>query len=201
MDERTLKTVAWESMQWLNEPPLVRVDGDRLLVETGLKTDFWRGTSYGFVRDDGHFLGSPLMGDAAVEVTFAGDFSQQFDQAGLMLRAGPELWLKTGVERSDGQLFASVVVTVGMSDWSVAPLPVAVAGAPLTFRASRTGDGVTVRYRVGDEEAWRLLRVAYLPPEAELLAGPMCCSPTRAGLSVRFDPVRVGPPDAALHEA
>jgi regulation of enolase protein 1 (concanavalin A-like superfamily) len=42
--------------------------------------------------------------------------------------------------------------------------------------------------------------VAYFPPEAGVVGGPMCCSPTREGLSVRFGPVRVGPPDAQLHE-
>jgi uncharacterized protein len=195
-----MRTTPWSEMRWLNEPPVARYDGDALVVETGRDTDFWRRTSYGFIHDDGHFLAAPLAGDAALEVTFAADFSHQFDQAGLMLRAGPELWLKTGVERADGRLFASVVVTVGMSDWSVAPLPDSARGEALTFRASRVGDGVTVRYRIGDERGWRLLRVAYLPPEADLEAGPMCCSPTRAGLSVRFEPVRVGPPDAALHE-
>jgi uncharacterized protein len=195
-----MRTIPWSEMSWLNEPPAARHDGAALVVETGKDTDFWRRTSYGFIHDDGHFLAAPLNGDAALEVTFTAEFSHQFDQAGLMLRAGPELWLKTGVERADGRLFASVVVTLGMSDWSMAPLPDEASGSALTFRASRAGDGVTVRYRIGDEPAWRLLRLAYLPPEADLAAGPMCCSPTRAGLSVRFEPVRVGPPDAALHE-
>jgi len=194
-----VKMTPWEEMTWLNEPPASRIDGDDLLVETGKDTDFWRRTSYDFIRDDGHFLGAPLPGDAAVEVTFEADFHTQFDQAGLMLRAGPELWLKTGVELSDGQLYASVVVTVEMSDWSVTPLPASAQGQALTFRASRKGDGVTVRYRIGEEPGWRLLRVAYFPPDAELLAGPMCCSPKREGLSVRFEPVRVGEPDGQLH--
>jgi hypothetical protein len=192
--------VAWHEMTWLNEPPSAEVEGERLVVTTGQETDFWRTTSYDFVHDDGHFLGVALAGDAAIEVSFRGDFKAQFDQAGLMLRASPDLWLKTGVEQSDGQLFASVVVTVKRSDWSVSPIPDSARGRVLTFRASRRGDGVTVRYRIGDEPGWHLLRVAYLPPQAELLAGPMACSPTREGLSVRFEPVRVGPPDAQLHE-
>jgi regulation of enolase protein 1 (concanavalin A-like superfamily) len=192
--------VAWDEMTWLNEPPSAEVDGERLVVTTGRETDFWHTTSYDFVHDDGHFLGAPLPGDAAIEVSFRGDFNAQFDQAGLMLRASPDLWLKTGVEQSDGQLFASVVVTVERSDWSVSPIPDSARERTLTFRASRRGDGVTVRYRIGEEPGWHLLRVAYLPPQAELLAGPMACSPTREGLSVRFEPVRVGPPDAQLHE-
>lgn len=195
-----MRTIAWDAMTWVNEPPAAGFDGDELVVTTGRDTDFWHKTAYGFVHDDGHFLGASLPAEAALEVTFAADFEAQFDQAGLMLRAAPETWLKAGVELSDGQRFASVVATPGMSDWSVAPLPEHATGQALTFRASRKGDAVTVRYRVADEQAWRLLRVAYFPPGVAVLGGPMCCSPTREGLSVRFGPVRVGAPDAQLHE-
>jgi hypothetical protein len=195
-----MRTLAWHEMTWLNEPPSVAQDGADLVVQTGRETDFWQRTSYGFSHDDGHFLGYPLAGDAAVEVAFETTFEGAFDQAGLMLRSGPELWIKTGVELSDGVLYAGAVVTVGRSDWSVAPLPPSAGNERLTFWASRRGDAVTIRYRVGDEADWRFLRLAYFPPEAEVSAGPMCCSPTRAGLSVRFGPVRVGPPDASLHE-
>ena len=194
-----MDTIDWGRMTWLNEPSVVRHEGSDLVMETGRNTDFWRVTSYGFTHDDGHALGLPLDGDAAVEASFRAGFEAQFDQAGLMLRAGPELWLKTGVELSDGRLFASVVVTVEQSDWSVAPLPDAARDQVLTFRASRASDAVTVRYRIEDGD-WQLLRVAYFPPDAKVSAGPMCCSPTREGLSVRFESVRVGPPDAALHE-
>lgn len=195
-----MKTIPWDEMTWLNQPPATRVEGQRLVVETGTNTDFWRATAYGFTHDDGHFLGAGLPPEAAIEVTFQADFSAQFDQAGLMLRADPQTWLKTGVELSDGRLMASAVVTNGMSDWSVAPLPEGAGSQALTFRASRKGDGVTVRYRLGAEPRWNLLRVAYLPPEAELSGGPMCCSPTRSGLRVSFEPLRLGPPDATLHE-
>ncbi|MGD8683975.1 MAG: DUF1349 domain-containing protein [Chloroflexota bacterium] len=194
-----METIPWARLSWLNEPPQHRLEGEELVVTTGEATDFWRLTSYGFIHDDGHFLGTPLVGDGAIEVTFEARFSGAFDQAGLMLRAGPERWIKAGVELSDGTLYAGAVVTVGRSDWSVAPLPDDAGGRALTFRASRVGDAVTIRYRVADEDGWRFLRLAAFPPEVEVHAGPMCCSPTRAGLSVRFWPVRVGPPDASLH--
>lgn len=195
-----MRAIAWSEMSWLNEPPEAELDGDDLVVRTGRNTDFWHRTAYGFVHDDGHLLGVPLPGEAAMEVTFRAQFEEQFDQAGLMLRAAPDTWLKTGVERTDGELFASVVATAGMSDWSVSPLPERAVGHALTFRASRKGDAVTVRYRMAEEQHWNLLRVAYFPPGAQVVAGPMACSPTREGLSVRFWPVLVGPADAQLHE-
>lgn len=195
-----MRTIEWDEMVWLNEPPAVGREGDDLVVTTGRETDFWRTTSYGFVHDDGHFLGFLLEGDSAIEVSFECEFEGAFDQAGLMLRADPEHWIKTGVELSDGVLFAGAVVTVGRSDWSVAPLPDSGRGQRLTFRASRSGDAVTIRYRIGDETEWRFLRLAFFPPQLAISAGPMCCSPSREGLSVRFGPVRVGPPEASLHE-
>ena len=195
-----MRTIAWDEMSWLNEPPAATVEAEELVVRTGRNTDFWHRTAYGFIHDDGHLLALPLPAEAAIEVTFRADFEAQFDQAGLMLRAAPDLWLKTGVELSDGELFASVVATTGMSDWSVSPLPEHAMGHALTFRASRKGDAVTVRYRIAEEQRWRLLRVAYFPPDVDVVAGPMTCSPTRDGLSVRFGPVLVGSPDAHLHE-
>lgn len=196
----TLRDIAWDDMEWLHEPPRAVVRAGALEVTTGDKTDFWHQTGYGFVNHNGHFLGTAMDGDAAVEVAFRGGFTEQFDQAGLMLYGGPELWLKAGVERSDGRLMASVVATAGHSDWSVNPLPARAEGQVLTFRASRNGDAVTVRYRIGDADGWQMLRLAYLPSGARLRAGAMCCSPTRAGLVVSFESVRVGPPDAAIHE-
>lgn len=195
-----MRTIAWADMTWINEPPAATVEAEELVVRTGRNTDFWHRTAYGFIHDDGHLLALPLPAEAAIEVTFRADFEAQFDQAGLMLRAAPDLWLKTGVELSDGELFASVVATTGMSDWSVSPLPEHAIGHALTFRASRKGDAVTVRYRIAEEQRWRLLRVAYFPPDVDVVAGPMTCSPTRDGLSVRFGPVLVGSPDAHLHE-
>ncbi len=194
-----MSTIPWPEMTWLNPPERAYIRGEALEVVTRPMTDFWRTTAYGFVHDDGHFLGTPLAGDRAIEVTFTGEFVEQFDQAGLMLRAGPDLWIKAGVELSDGVLFASAVVTRGASDWSVAPLPAASGAEPITIRASRARDGVTVRYRVGGDGDFNMLRVAYLPPNAKLVAGVTCCSPSRGGLRVRFEPVRLGPPDARLH--
>ncbi len=82
--------------------------------------------------------------------------------------------------------------------FSLPPGPARHAARALRLAA---GDAVTLRGGVGDGPGLRLLRVAYLPPEAVLVGGAMCCSPTRGGLVVRFDPIRIGPPDGELHEA
>ncbi|WP_341849448.1 DUF1349 domain-containing protein [Streptomyces yokosukanensis] len=71
------------------------------------------------------------------------------------------------------------VVTHGVSDWSLAPVP-DWHGRTVTVRASRSGDAVTVRARCGDGP-WRMVRLAPLPPEAPTAAGPFCCSPEWEG--------------------
>jgi hypothetical protein len=194
-----VRTVPWSELQWLNPPPEVVERDGGLEVVTGSSTDFWQRTSYGFVHDDGHLLAAPLPSTAGLEVSFRAELTEQFDQAGLMLRGGPTLWLKAGLERADGQLLASVVVTLGQSDWSMTPVRPVAPHEVVTVRASRDADAVTVRLRLGQDAEWQLLRLAYVPADAVLSGGAMCCSPSRAGLRVLVESVRIGPPDESLH--
>jgi len=182
---------------WTTRPLATTMRGGRVAVEAREGSDAWRTTSYGFVHDDAHALLAPFGAEQAVEVSWVLDYAEQFDQAGVMLRVDPETWIKAGVEVSDGAAQVGAVVTHGRSDWSVAPVP-EWQGREVTMRASRSGDSVTLRARVEDEP-WRLVRVAPLGPEAVVAAGPYCCAPTRAGLTVEFTRVTFGPPDAALH--
>ena len=160
-------------------------------------SDAWRITSYGFVHDTEHALLAPIPDGTAMEVAFDASFEAQFDQAGLFVRVDETRWVKAGVEFSDGDLQLGAVVTDGMSDWSLSPVA-DWAGRVVTVRASRSGDAVTIRARVDDED-WGLVRVAPLDPDAEVAAGPFCCAPTRAGLTVRFVSWRSVPADASLH--
>ena len=51
-----------------------------------------------------------------------------------MLRLDARNWIKCGIEYTDGMMHFSVVVTRGVSDWSVIPLPDMALSAP-AFRA------------------------------------------------------------------
>ena len=186
----------WGPDGWLNRPPGVVREQDDLLITAAQGSDLWRVTSYGFVHDTGHALLADFADNSAVEVTFVADFSAQFDQAGLLVRADPARWIKAGVELSDGVLQLGAVVTNEVSDWSMAPVPT-WHGRSIAVRASRSGDALTVRARV-DDELWQLVRVAPLPT-GPLQAGLFCCAPTRAGLTVRFTDLRFAEADTTLH--
>ena len=187
----------WSEGSWTTPPVAASNDGTDLLVTAAESSDAWRHTAYGFVHDDAHALLAPLEDPGAVEVTFDAALDREFDQAGLMLRADDETWIKAGVEFSDGACQLGAVVTLGRSDWSVAPV-LGWAGRRVTVRASRSGDAVTIRARV-DDEPFRLVRVAPFPPGLAVGAGPYCAAPTRSGLVVRFRRWTTGPADTALH--
>jgi regulation of enolase protein 1 (concanavalin A-like superfamily) len=189
--------LAWPAGDWLNPPADATEDGADLVVSTHEGSDFWRTTSYGFVRDDGHALLVPFPAGSALEVAFVADFTGLYDQAGALVRVDAETWIKAGVEVSDGVPQLGAVVTRGTSDWSLAPVP-EWAGREVTVRASRAGDAVTVRARCADEP-WRTVRLAWLDPAAEARAGLFCASPEHAGLRVRFTRLATGPADASLH--
>lgn len=192
--------VPYSEAVWLNAPPKVDITKKDILVTTGLETDFWRVTSYGFVHDNGHTLLTELRDGRAVEVTFVSLLEAQFDQAGLMVRIDNRNWIKAGVEMSDGVPQLGAVVTRDMSDWSVASVPSWNDGStPVTIRASRSGDALTVRAKLGNEP-WQFVRLAPLDADAIVTAGPMACSPTRGGLQVRFTKFALGPADLALHD-
>ena len=189
--------VPWKSGAWTTLPVAAEEAGGRLLVTAAEGSDAWRHTSYGFVHDDAHALLEDWDRGQAIEVAFTAAFEAQFDQAGLMIRVDDEHWIKAGVEFADGAPQLGAVVTAGKSDWSVAPVP-EWAGAEVTIRASRLGDAVIIRARAG-EEPWRLVRLAPLDPDADAKAGPYCCAPSRAGLTVEFTSWRLSEPDSDLH--
>ena len=178
-------------MSWLNEPPQwSHVDGV-IRVVTGLETDFWRRTFYGYVTDNGHFYSRPVTGDFTAEVMVGAGHSALFDQAGLMLRADERTWLKTGLEVTSGAVQLSTVLTRDDSDLSV--VPVAGHDGELSVRLPRFGSAVCVHRGDGDG-SWELVRLGHLDLPDTVDVGVMCCSPQRAGLEVTFRDFQVGEP-------
>jgi uncharacterized protein len=185
--------------EWLNPPPAWSGDADRLEVETGLETDFWRDTFYGFTRDSGHAWLAPVEGDFTASLQVAGDYRALYDQAGMMLRRDAGCWIKAGVEYTDDLMHFSVVATGPRSDWSVIPLGDSGPQTCVGVRLTRHGDALRVQYAI-DLGPWRMARLA--PFDAgPARVGPMACSPQRAGFRARFQAIRIGPPiGRALHD-
>jgi uncharacterized protein len=175
-------------MKWFSEPASAKQSGEQLVVTTKPKTDFWRKTSYDYVNDNGHFFFLPVTGDFTFESRVAGKYAALYDQAGLMVRIDSGNWLKCGLELVDGIGHASVVVTREFSDWST------VRGIttkdPLWWRMVRKGSSLEVLYSL-DGKSFISTRLGYLPLQAAVDTGIMCCSPEGTGFECTFDEIRL----------
>lgn len=180
------------NFSWLNEPLRWSGDAAALELSTGATTDFWQKTFYGFVRDDGHAFLRNVSGDFTASATVFGDYQALYDQAGLMLRIDELHWIKTGIEFTDGLMHFSVVVTNGVSDWSVIPMRDLRPVDPIFVRLTRHDDAVRVQFST-DGANWQLARLCPFPA-ADAQVGVMACSPQREGFQARFRDITVGPP-------
>lgn len=174
------------------------MEGKALVATSGPKTDFWRETHYGFIRDDGHVLAFKAPENFTAEVEISGDFSELYDQAGLMLRVSARQWVKAGAEFTDGALRLSTVVTSGRSDWSVSR---SLGGKRrFSVRLTLKDNALRVQAKSADQP-WDLIRLAPFEASPDMIVGPMFCTPTRAGLTVRMEQFKLGPPIATdLHD-
>lgn len=180
----------FDGLTWLNEPLFAEQIGQSLVVRTRHNTDFWHETFYGFRRHSGHFLRRKVSGEFTAEVTVTGKFDELYDQAGLMLRIDDNHWVKTGIERTDGAMHYSVVITDGLSDWSLFEWPERVPEARM--RLTRHRDGIRVHY-FDAQQRWRPVRLGHLAWSEEVEVGVMCCSPEREAFEARFRDFSVGP--------
>jgi len=186
----------FNSGEWLNPPLHANLTDEGLSVLAKEQSDFWQKTSYGFTHSNGHALLNPFPEDSALELTWKLNYTQQFDQAGLIAYSDDENWIKAGVEFADGFPQLGAVVTIKNSDWSVAPVPEWM-NKEVSLRFSRSGDALTIRAKCDDD--WRLVRMAPLDPARTWKVGLFCASPTRAGLEILFTSLRRTERDHALH--
>ncbi|HIK05694.1 MAG TPA: DUF1349 domain-containing protein [Trichormus sp. M33_DOE_039] len=171
-------------MEWLNEPPKWSHDHQSITVTTAPKTDFWRITHYDFIRDSGHFYFDRVNTDFIVEVKIKGNYKDLYDQAGIMIRADEQHWLKTGIEYVDGIQNLSAVVTHNYSDWSFTPL----LNPPEVFqlRVERRKEAIHIAY-LDESSRYIPFRMTYFPTEQDIQVGLMCASPQGDGYTVIFE--------------
>ena len=180
-----------EDGRWLNEPRQWAQDAGALTVVTEARTDFWRETHYGFTRHSGHALLAGRQGDFTASVRVQGEYETLYDQAGMLVLVDERNWLKAGIEYSDGAPMLGSVLTRGTSDWATGPFP----GSPSDFRMRVTVERSVLRVQAStDGRHWPLVRLCPFPDAARYQVGPMCCSPERAGLKVRFSQWSIGGP-------
>jgi uncharacterized protein len=175
-------------MTWMNDPASWKKDGDRIVVRSKPKTDFWRKTFYGYVTDNGHFFHMPVSGDFVFEARVNGQYAALYDQAGLMVRRDAENWMKCGTEFFDSARHASVVFTREFSDWST--MKDLSDSAPVWWRAVRKKDSIETLCSV-DGKNFISVRQGYFVTTPEVQVGIMCAAPEGGGFEAVFDQLKL----------
>lgn len=121
--------------------------------------------------------------DFVLEVGIRGNYTDLYDQAGIMLRIDENHWIKTGIEFVDGVQNLSAVVTHDYSDWSIMPLP----NPPkvLYLRVERRQEAIHIAYR-DEASEYKLFRLTYLPGDT-MQVGIMCASPDGNSFEASFE--------------
>ncbi len=164
------KTDLIANMKWMNEPASWKRSGDRLLVRSRAKTDFWRKTFYGYITDNGHFFYVPVSGDFVFQARVNGEYAALYDQAGLMVRQNAENWVKCGTEFFDGQDLSKT--------------------APIWWRAVRKKDSIETLCSL-DGRNFTSVRQGYFVPGVETNVGIMCAAPEGPGFEAAFDDLKL----------
>lgn len=172
-----------DRMAWFNEPASSKRVGEKLVVHSRSKTDFWRKTYYGYITDNGHFLHLKTDGDFIFEARVNGQYAALYDQAGLMVRVNAENWMKCGTEFFDGKRHASVVFTREYSDWST--MPDLTETGPVWWRAVRKGESLETLCSL-DGKNFISVRQGYFPASTAEV-GIMCAAPEGPGFDAEFD--------------
>lgn len=182
---------------WLHEPAHWQEANGKLTQISPPGTDYWRTTHYGFVHDNGPFRYQEQAGNFEVKVCITGKYHELYHHAGLMIRMDDRNWIKAGIEFLNGMQSVGAVVTREFSDWSVLPLP---DNPPsIWLRLQRYHDTVQVSYS-HDDEKWKMIRLAYFPPQTTVKIGMMAAAPGKEPLEVTFDHFQISPLDAPPQE-
>jgi regulation of enolase protein 1 (concanavalin A-like superfamily) len=172
--------------RWHCEPHRWSVGGGRLRIEADAPTDFWQRTHYGVRADNGHFLYRDAEGDFILTARVLFRPAHRYDQAGLMVRASPDCWLKSSVEFEPGgpSRLGAVVTNHGYSDWSAQDFP--PGAGEVWLRVRREADDYIVDASA-DGGQWNQLRVAHLHEGRGAVAcGVYACSPEGPGFACEF---------------
>lgn len=172
-------------MSWFNEPLSSKRVGNKLLVRSRPKTDFWRKTLYGYITDNGHFFHLRAEGDFLLQARVNGQYAALYDQAGLMVRVNAENWMKCGTEFVDGKRHASVVFTREFSDWST--MPDLTETGPVWWQAVRKGESLETLCSL-DGKTFISVRQGYFPA-SRVEVGVMCAAPEGDGFDAEFDQI------------
>jgi hypothetical protein len=182
---------------WLNAPERWERTENGLRFTTSPQVDFWRHTLVDSVSDNGHLYYTLLDGDFAVRTLFGGDYHDQYDQAGIVVRQDQENYLKVGIEfvkgswddrytyEGDARLPNASLTRHGWSEWSVSP-QLSKEPEAVWLDVRREGSTIFAAFSL-DGKHFTPIKMLALPEATTLMVGPYATSPSGNGFDVWFD--------------
>ena len=183
---------------WLNEPQAWSLEEGTLAVVTDAGTDFWRETHYGFTRDSGHFsVSAPARLSrprSACRPATTRSTTRPASWCGSTSAAGSRRGSNCRTAAPCFPAFSPTAARTGRPAPTKATPAISACGRrwPAASCASRSRPTAGC----GRWSAWRRFQLA-----DTYRVGPMCCTPERAGLKVRFSEFRLTAPTGKdLHD-
>lgn len=185
----------------------------KLEVVPVTRKDYWARTFYKplLVKNDAQTLLTKIESDREVTLTISFTLQPraQFDQAGIMVRISSDVWVKAGIEYSDGKPRLSCVVTnEGFSDWSTQVWPHMKDGrTSAKIRLSKMLPGVdqgpciVMEASEIDKDDWTQVRIASIRSgDQDWQMGIFAITPMESkGGTVTFHSICLGPLVTPVH--
>ena len=193
---RNLDGSLWKNPlnRWSNKPveSNIKETGTQIWVTIPSKTNVWRKSipHANLIIDSAPYYWHKVSGDFEVMVKLSGEFSSNYDKAGLMVRLDEENWVTSGLEMCNERINHSTCVTRDFSDRSLAPLPENAEKNGVWICVKRMGHSFESFYS-HDAKKWVQTRQALFTERPVLQVGLMGACPTGSAFKVVFDQYRV----------
>jgi len=215
---------------WINEPKTHTEEGSKVIVKTPKKTNYWRSPPKAVSKkkkdkqppslsnlqsetqmDNAPFYWHKVTGDFEVLVHVSGEFAQNSQKAGIMMRVDAENWMTTALEVNDDKLNHSTCITRNFSDVSYIPLKLELDNAQSTSQphpsanseasldAQTKGIWICAKklgntyetYHSYNGQTWHLARQGLFHIDADWVRlGVFSASPTSHSFQTTFDMYR-----------
>jgi uncharacterized protein len=175
---------------WYNKPSKkVIIKDNKIIMKVPERTDCWRKTRQGLLHrtiNNVPFHWQKVEGDFQCIVKVSGNFTTDYDKAGIMVRLDEEHWIFTGMEYSNERIHHTTSVANDHTDWSVSPLPDQCEKDGVYFCYKRMGNAYEC-FHSFDSNKWIQTRQGLFTDQSILYVGITCACPAGTEFRVTFD--------------
>jgi uncharacterized protein len=175
---------------WYHKPSKkITIKDGKIIVRVPEGTDCWRKTRQGILHrtiNNAPFHWQKVEGDFQCIVKVSGNFSADYDKAGIMVRLDDEHWILTGMEYCNERVNHATSVAMDHTDWSITQLPENAEKAGVWFCFKRLGNAYECFHSL-DSHKWIQTRQGLFSEQPVLYVGIACACPAGVDFRVTFE--------------